>query len=234
MTKIIGVLQARMGSSRVPGKAMVEFAGRPLIWHMIDRLRRVNGVGPIVLATTADPANEPLIQFCRAEGLVAFQYPEEDDLAGRISDAIKDLPGDIVLKVGGDCPLIDPAVLQKMVDAALADPAADFVSNRVQWSYPLGLSADVVSRRAVEWCDANLSAPEDRELFALYIRDHPDRFKVVPVVHDTDLTHHNWCVDTREDYDFVAKIFAALYKPGACFGLAEVLDFLDRKDDPAA
>jgi len=197
-------------------------------------MRRVEGVSDIVLATTADPRNGPLVEYCRSQGVDAFLHPVEDDLAGRIAGAIAGYDAETILKTGGDCPLIDPAVLQKMVDAALADPAADFVSNRVQWSYPLGLSADVVSRRSVEWCDANLSAPEDRELFALHIRDHPDRFKVVPVLHDTDLTHHNWCVDTREDYEFVAGIFSALYRPGECFGLAEVMDFLDREDDPAA
>ncbi|MDF1750895.1 MAG: NTP transferase domain-containing protein, partial [Alphaproteobacteria bacterium] len=154
--RVLGVIQARMGSSRLPGKALIDLAGKPLVWHMIDRMRRVKGVSEIVLATTADTRNKPLIDFCKSLGIDSFQHEVEDDLAGRISGAIRGRTGDIILKTGGDCPLIDPVVLQRMVDTALADPCADFVSNRVQWSYPLGLSADVISRRSIEWADANL------------------------------------------------------------------------------
>ena len=226
LNPVIAVVQARMGSSRVPGKAMLDLAGRPLLGHMIDRVRRVRHVGPIVLATSTDPRNDPMIDFARAEGLAVFRHPAEDDLAGRVAGAIRDLPGDTVLKVGGDCPFIDPAVLQRMVDAALADPAADFVSNRVEWSYPLGLSADVLSRRAIEWADANLAAPEDRELFAVYIRDHRDRFKVLPIVHHQKLNHLSWTVDEPADVVFAREIFAKLHRPGHVFGMQERLDLL--------
>jgi len=215
-----------MGSSRLPGKALADLAGKPLVWHMIDRMRRVTGVGNIVLATTTDPRNEPLVAFCEAEGMGVYRHPEEDDLAGRIAGAIQGHDAEIILKTGGDCPLIDPDVLQKMVDTARAADRADFVSNRIDWSYPLGLSADVVSRSSIEWCDAHLTAPEDRELFALYIRDHPDQFAVIPIRNDRDLSHLNWCVDTPEDYALMQRIFETLYRPGACFGMQDVLDLL--------
>jgi spore coat polysaccharide biosynthesis protein SpsF len=116
-----------------------------------------------------------------------------------------------------------------MVDLALAEGDADFVSNRVQWSYPLGLSADVLSRRAIEWCDKTLTAPEERELFALYIRDHPERFKVVPVVNDRDLSHHGWTVDEPSDVLFMRDIFDRLYREGEVFGMNDVLAYLDSK-----
>lgn len=233
MTRVIGIIQARMGSSRLPGKAMLPLAGRPLVWHIIDRMRRVRGVGPIVLATTTDPRNEMLARFAEAEGLEVYRHEVEDDLAGRIAGAVRGRAGELVLKTGGDCPLIDPDVLQRLVDAALAEPQADFVSNRVVWSYPLGLSADVISRRAIEWCDANLSSAQDRELFAVYVRDHPERFKVVPVVHDQDLSRHGWTVDEPEDLVFVREVFDALFAEGAVFGLQDVLGYLSRRPVPA-
>ncbi len=223
---VIALIQARMGSSRVPGKAMLDLAGRPLLGHMIDRVRRVRHVGHVVLATTTDPRNDPMINFASEEGLSVFCHPMEDDLAGRVAGAIRDLPGDIVLKVGGDCPFIDPDVLQRMVDAALADHEADFVSNRVEWSFPLGLSADVLSRRAILWADANLIAPEDRELFAVYIRDHRDRFKVVPIVHHEKLNHLGWTVDEPEDVMFARDIFEKLHRPGHVFCMQDILDLL--------
>ena len=227
MSAVIGIIQARMGSSRVPGKAMIHLAGKPLIWHMIDRMRRVAGVGPLVLATTGDVRNGPLIEYCKSQGLDIFQHPDEDDLAGRIAGAIQEVEGDIILKTGGDCPLIDPTVLQVIVDTAHQARNADFVSNRIQWSYPLGLSADVVSRSSIEWCDQNLTEPEDRELFALYIRDHPDRFNVIPIINDTDLSHHDWTVDEPEDVIFMRRIFDALYVEGRTFGMQDVLTFLE-------
>lgn len=227
MSDVIGIIQARMGSSRVPGKAMIYLAGKPLIWHMIDRMRRVSGVGPLVLATTGDVRNGPLIEYCKSQGLDIFQHPDEDDLAGRIAGAIQEVEGDIILKTGGDCPLIDPTVLQVIVDTAHQASNADFVSNRIQWSYPLGLSADVVSRSSIEWCDQNLTEPEDRELFALYIRDHPDRFNVIPIINDTDLSHHDWTVDEPEDVIFMRRIFDALYVEGRTFGMQDVLTFLE-------
>ncbi|MBH61768.1 MAG: hypothetical protein CL569_04840 [Alphaproteobacteria bacterium] len=229
MTPVIGLVQARMGSSRVPGKALIDLAGKPLLWHMIDRLRRVPQVGPMVLATTQDPRNAPMIALARSEGLAVYQHAEEDDLAGRVANAIAPLKGDLVLKVGGDCPLIDPAVLEGMVKLALATDGADFVSNRINWSFPLGLSADVVSRRSIEWSDANLHDPEDRELFAVYIRDHPDRFTVVSYTNDTDLSQHGWTVDEPEDVIFMRDIFDNLHRPGKVFAMQDVLDYLDAK-----
>ena len=229
MTKsVIGVIQARMGSSRLPGKALTPLAGKPLLWHMVDRMRRVEGIDDIILATTADPRNEALVEFAESEGLRWCRFPKEDDLAGRISMAIRDHPANIVLKTGGDCPLIDPAVLQKMIDRAREEDHPDFVSNRIQWSYPLGLSADVVSRHAVEWCDAHLKKAKDRELFALYIRDHPERFKVVPILNDENLSHLGWTVDEPDDLVEMSRIFDALYKEGECFSMHDVLSLLGK------
>jgi spore coat polysaccharide biosynthesis protein SpsF len=233
MTRIVGVLQARMGSSRLPGKALRPLAGKPLVWHMIDRMRRTGVCDKLVLATTVDPRNEPLIAFARGEGMSVVQAEEEDDLAGRIALAVKATGADYLLKTGGDCPLIDPEVMAGMVRRGI-DEAADFCSNRVRWSYPLGLSCDVVSATSVLWCDKHLKLAEDRELFALYIRDHGERFKVVSYEHDEDLRAHGWTVDTPEDYEFVCKIFNALYRDDECFGLDETLRFLSKTDQTVA
>lgn len=226
MPGVIGVIQARMRSSRVPGKALLKLAGKPLLWHMVDRMRRVNGIGQIVLATSAEPQNEVLRDFAQQNDIGFFAHEGEDDLAGRIAGAIEHKEGDFVLKTGGDCPLIDPDVLQLMVDTAIQDSGADFVSNRIQWSYPLGLSADVLSRSAIVWANQNLTTAKEREFFALYIRDHPAQFKVIPIIHNVNLSHHIWTVDEPEDIEFMQNIFNALYRKGEVFKLQEVLSFL--------
>lgn len=225
MTKTVGVLQARMGSSRLPGKALRPLAGKPLVWHMIDRMRRAAVCECIVLATTTDARNAPLIEFARSEGLDVVEEPNEDDLASRIARVVHLTGADVLLKTGGDCPLVDPDVMRGMVERAIAADA-DFVSNRVRWTYPLGLSCDVVSARSVLWCDKNLTSTQDRELFAIYIRDHPERFKVISFEHAENLSHHGWTVDTPADYEFMQTIFAALYKDGDCFSMQDVLSFV--------
>jgi spore coat polysaccharide biosynthesis protein SpsF (cytidylyltransferase family) len=226
MSKFVGVVFARMGSSRVPGKAMVDLAGRPLLWHIIDRVQRVQGLGDLIFATSTEPENEPMVELAKQLGLDTFCHPVEGDVLGRIIGAIKGREGEVILKASGDCPLIDPAVLQLMVDTAIADPEADFVSNRVDWSYPLGLSCDVVSRRATEWCDANLDDVLDREHFAEYIRDSPE-FKTIPITHDPNLSRFGWTVDEPRDVEFVSALFDALYREGEVFGLEETLRYVE-------
>lgn len=225
--KIVGAIQARMGSSRLPGKAMVDLAGRPLLWHMMDRLRRVPGLSALVLATTADSRNDPIVELARREGYQVVREPREDDLASRFAKVLDLTGADAILKTGADCPLIDPEVLAGMTDRFVAEGDADFVTNRMNWSFPLGLSADVASARALRWCDAHFTDPEDREFVAIRIRDNPKRWKVVPYVNDVNLSHHSWLVDTPEDLTAVRPIFDALYRPGGCFGMREVIRYLE-------
>ncbi len=228
MTSVIGLIQARMGSTRVPGKALLNLAGKPLLWHVVDRMRRVRQVNKIILATSSSPENEVLRKFAKQNDIGFYAHAGEDDLAGRVANAVKNIEGNLVLKTGGDCPLIDPAVLQKIVDLGIGSKNADFVSNRVEWSYPLGLSADLISRYAIEWADKNLSLPKDRELFALYIRDHNEQFNVIPCKNDVDLSHHTWTVDDLKDVEFMQNIFDALYREGEVFGMNDVLHFLEK------
>lgn len=224
--KVVGAIQARMGSSRLPGKALLPLAGKPLVWHIADRMRRVGLCEELVLATTADPRNEPLVAWAASEGLAVVREELEDDIASRIAKVVRLTGADVVLKCGGDCPLVDPDVMRAMVRRCVAEDA-DFVSNRVRWTFPIGLSCDVISARSILWCDANLKTPEDRELMAVWIRDRPVQFKVISHEWWENLSHHAWTVDTAEDYAFVSRIFEALHRKGACFGLEDVLRRLD-------
>ncbi|MBM3553962.1 MAG: spore coat protein [Alphaproteobacteria bacterium] len=222
-----------MGSSRLPGKALIDLAGRPLLWHMMDRLRRVPGLDALVLATTADPRNDPICDLARSEGYLVVREEKEDDLAARFAKVVRLTGADVVVKTGADCPFIDPEVLTGMKDRFVTEGDADFVSNRLNWSFPLGLSADVVSARAILWCDANMTDPEDRELFAIRIRDNPERWKVIAYINQVNLSHHHWLVDHPEDLVLVRRIADALYRPGECFGMRDIIGFLEASKDAA-
>lgn len=225
MTRIVGALQARMGSSRLPGKAMLPLAGKPLVWHMIDRMRRAGCCNELFLATTTDPRNDPLVTFCESEGLHIVREPDENDIAARLHAVMEKSGADYMLKTGGDCPLIEPSVMRDMTDTAVREKA-DFCSNRVRWTFPMGLSCDVLSASAIRWGHHNLTSAADRELIATWLRDHPEQFVVVSFEYKENLSQHTWMVDTPEDYAWMQRVFDALYQEGNCFGMTDVLDHL--------
>jgi len=228
---IVGVIQARMGSSRLPGKVMMPLAGRPLIWHIADRIRRA-GIERIVLATTVDPRNDPMVAYWTTLNQPVVRAIGEDDIAGRLRMAVDAALADAILKVNADCPLVDPGVMRLLVDRFLAEDGLDYVSNKIKFTWPLGLSAEVISRRALALCDATMTEAVDRELVCNYIRDHPDRFRRASVCGERDLSHLDFSVDTPADYDAMSRLFRAIYHEGECFSLDAALAFLARNDLP--
>ena len=226
MSGIWGLIQARMGSTRLPGKVLLDLAGKPLIWHVTERLRRVPGLDGIVVASTADPQNDALAEFAAREGLSIHRHPQEDDIAGRLAGTVRELGATAILKINGDCPLVDPRVLTRLLDRYLGQAGLDYVSNKSIKTYPLGLSAEVIAARPLLWCDGNLRSAVDREYVADWIRNHTDRFAVASIEHERDLSQHGWMVDTPEDLAFVQDIFARLYRNGEVFGMEQVLAIL--------
>lgn len=222
-----------MGSTRLPGKVMMELAGKPLIWHINDRLRRTPGLDDVVLATTHDPRNDAMVRYAYDLGMTVYRAEAENDIARRLVGAAHCVGAQAILKVNGDCPLVDPGVMAVMVDRFARASLIDYVSNKIVWTYPLGLSAEVISSEALEWCDANLTTEQDRELVSDWIRDHPDRFRVLSVEGAQDLSPHNWMIDEPSDFQFVSSIFDALYTAEGTFGMVEVLEFLDKAGHPA-
>lgn len=227
MICIAGLIQARMGSSRLPGKVMLPIRSKPMIGHIIDRLQRVEGLAGIVVATTTDPRNDALVAYAQSREADVYREKIEDDIAARLLGAARLMRADAVLKINGDCPLADPAVLQKLTDVFRAVADADYVSNKIEWTYPEGLSAEVIATRALDWCALHLTDPGERELVANYVRDHRERFKTVSVTGSQDLSRHRWVVDTPEDFSFVSRIFDALSPQGSIFSMHEILQAIE-------
>lgn len=225
MTRVVGLVQARMGSSRLPGKVMLPLAGKPLVGHIFERLRATRGVDDVVLATTADPNNDHMVDYCRSLGAAIWRQEEEDDIAGRLAGAARYTCADAILKVNADCPMIDPAILTQIVAIYRADPSVDYVSNKIVWTWPEGMSAEVIGIRSLEWCAANLRELVDRELVANWIRDHTDRFLRMSVEADADLFTGvpKLSVDTPEDFAVAVRIFDALYVSNPLFGFEDIL-----------
>jgi spore coat polysaccharide biosynthesis protein SpsF (cytidylyltransferase family) len=229
--RVIAVIQARLGSTRLPGKILAEIAGRPMLAHVLQRTAAIPGVDGVVLATTVEPRDEPLVDWAVSMGVPCVTGSEEDVL-DRFHAVLTRHPADAVVRVTPDCPLLDPEVAGLVV-AEWRHRAGDvdYVSNTHPPTFPDGLDVEVMSRDALDtaWREAGL--PSEREHVTAFIWNRPAHFRLVNVVHSEDLSAYRWTVDTAADLDFVRAVYARLDEAGTGrFGMRDVLALL--RDHP--
>lgn len=217
------VVQARMGSTRLPGKVLKDIAGRPMLSYQMERLRRVKRAERIVVATTDQPADDAVERFCQKEKIACVRGSEHDVLA-RYHLAIERFPADVVVRITADCPLIDPAI----VDEAIAAYEPDYVSNMLETTYPYGMAVEVFSAQALREAHREAKDPAEREHVTPFIYRHPERYRLKSLTMAPNLSHHRWTVDTPEDFELVSRLLKTL-KPH--FTLQDVLAVLDEHPD---
>jgi spore coat polysaccharide biosynthesis protein SpsF len=199
-----------MGSSRLPGKVLLDIAGQPMLARVIERVRRANTVDEVLVATTVDPSDDPIVAFCQQRG-VAFYRGSVYDVLDRFYGAARQSGAELIVRITADCPVIDPAVIDQVV-AAFHAQAADFACNRLpppaHRTWPIGLDTEVCAFSGLEraWKEAVL--PYEREHVMPYFYDQPGRFKVVVVDHEPDYGALRWTVDTAEDLALLREIFS--------------------------
>ena len=206
--RITAIVQARMGSERLPGKVLKPLGGVPMIWHTLHRLRRVREIDDIILATSTLAQDDPLADFSSEEGVPIFRGSEKDVLE-RYYSAAKAFEADTVVRITGDCPFIDPEITQKTIQLFL-DEESDYASNVLDRTFPRGTDTEVFSFESLERSYHEGSSPQDREHVTHYMRAHPERFKLKGMRSDKDLSRIRHCVDVEEDYTFVCALFSLL------------------------
>lgn len=226
----LALIQARMGSSRFPGKVLEELSGRPMLWQVVNRVRRARNVDRVVVATTDQPDDDPIARLCANEGIGCFRGSEPDVL-DRFYQAARANGADAVVRITADCPLIDPAVIDKVV-ARFDRGDCDYVCNTIRYTYPDGLDTEVFSFAALEkaWREAN--KPSEREHVTPYLRT--DEFSTANVESEAPVSpvRYRWTVDYPEDLAFVQKVYEAFSKNGE-FGFQEVFDLLKERPELA-
>ena len=229
--KVVAIVQARLGSTRLPGKIMADLAGKPLLQRVLSRAQRAATLECVAIATTDRPADEAVAEFCRAAGILCFRG-SENDVLDRYYGAARQFGADIIVRLTSDCPLLDPAVIDQTVSAFLAG-AYDYVSNTLQLSFPDGLDTEVFSLAALEkaWREARL--PSEREHVTAYIWKHPELFRLGNVRHEPDYSHLRWTVDEPADLEFVRRVYHLLGAE-AVFGMDEVLTLLQTHPELSA
>jgi spore coat polysaccharide biosynthesis protein SpsF len=226
---ILAILQARMSSTRLPGKVLKPILGRPLLSLQIERIGRSREIDKLVVATSTDEVDQQIVELCKSMG-VAYYTGSLDDVLDRFYRAASVHKPDHIVRLTGDCPLTDPVVIDQVIDFYL-EGQFDYASNTIQPTYPDGLDVEVFSFDALEqaWQEARLTSEREHVTPFLYTRR--DRFQLGNHKGSEDLSHQRWTVDEPEDFEFVKAIYENLYdkKPG--FTMADILELLARRPE---
>ncbi len=225
---IVTVVQARMGSSRMPGKVMMPLAGKPLILRMLERVCLAEITGKIIVAVTCENRDDRLAETCEAGGYPVYRGSTSDLLDRHYQAGLK-YNADAVVKIPSDCPLIDPAVITKVLSHFISNPGKfDYVSNLHPATYPDGNDVEIMTMEALELSWHEASRDLEREHTTPYIWENPDKFKIGNLVWETGMDYsmsHRWTIDYMEDYLFIREIYNALYEDNPQFDLYDILEF---------
>ena len=228
---VVGVVQVRMGSSRLPGKVMAEIEGRPMTWHIVSRLRHARLLRNVVIAVPDGERDEPIRCMARDESIPYFAGSEAD-LIDRIYKTAVRFRADAIVRITGDCPLVDPDVVDLLVRTYL-DRAEelDYVSNARPPTFPHGLDAEVYPIATLQRLWHEIKDPLYREWFPVYVWEHEDELRTCNVEHSENLSHLRWTVDYEEDLAFVRQVYNRLYADGRVFRMMDVLQLLEIEPD---
>jgi len=227
--KLAAIIQARMGSTRLPGKVLAEVGGHPMLWYVIERTRAAKTLDDVIVATTTEPADDIIVAFCRQHGVSCFRGSETDVL-DRYYHAACQHDVRIVVRITSDCPLIDPGIVDKTVRAFLAEQA-DYASNSLVRTYPRGLDTEVMTAGALETAWREAQQPYQRSHVTPYIYENPEWFRILSVTGEEDYSAYRWTVDTPEDLELVRAIYARFESKEFLF--SDVLRLMEREPELA-
>jgi spore coat polysaccharide biosynthesis protein SpsF len=218
-------MQARVGSTRLPGKVLKKICGKTVLEHGVDRLKRVNNIDKIVIATTVLEKDNAIVEEAERLKISCFRGSEEDVLS-RYFYAAKEHNADIIVRVTSDCPLIDSEVTEKIIQYYLDNVEKyDYVSNTIDRTYPRGLDTEVFGFRVLERAFNEAKSVRDREHVTPYIWDNPCKFKLVQYKNDVDFSELRWTLDTVDDLKLIEEIYSYLfYQNGNKFGMKDILN----------
>jgi len=206
--KTVAVIQARYGSTRFPGKVLATLVDRPMLAHVIDRVSRAASVDEVVVATTEDAADDAVAALAARCGAGVTRGPV-DDVLTRYVLAARQHAADVVVRITADCPLVDPAVIDAVVQAR-ADQDVEYASNVEPWTYPDGYDVEVLTSACLEQLDSDALLPHEREHVTAHVREHPDEYRVASLAAEHDLSWIRLTVDVPEDLARVAEVLTAL------------------------
>lgn len=230
--KVGAIVQARMSSSRLPGKILLKLpytSEITVLQQVIRRLKHASVLDEIIVATTVNPADDPVVEIARSEGARTFRGSEHDVL-GRYYHAATDAGLDVIVRITSDCPCTDPRIIDEVVRHHM-DTGADYTSNTRILTYPRGVDTEVATMQALERAFNQATKPYEREHVTIYLYEHPDQFKIENVPAPAAVTRPDLriTIDTPQDYALLCCIFDELYQGDKFFSLESVVKLLTAK-----
>jgi spore coat polysaccharide biosynthesis protein SpsF len=206
--RVVAIVQARMASSRLPGKVLADLGGRPVLAWVVRRASRAAGIHQVVVATSVAAEDDVIAAFCKEQGF-ACSRGSLHDVLDRYVQAAREFDAEVVVRLTGDCPLIDPEMLADNLRAFLeAQPPLDFAANRLPGdrTIPIGLDAEFCTMAALEIAWRETQEPHQREHVMPFFYEHPERFRILHIKHSPSYGHFRWTVDTPEDLELLRQV----------------------------
>lgn len=225
--EVVAIVQARMTSSRLPGKVMMELCREPILHHVVARLRASEMITRIIVATSSDATDDTIERWCSANGVDVFRG-SLDDVLDRYYNAAKTFGAKTIVRITADCPLLDPAIVDEVIEEFLSG-GYDHVSTGGR--YPDGLDTEVFSFEALERAYSEARLASEREHVTPYIWKRPKEFRLSSVRCEEDLSDMRWTVDDPEDFLFVTKVYEGLFGDKKLFNMNEILAFLKKRPE---
>lgn len=229
--KIVATIEARMTSSRLPGKVLLPALGEPMLAHLVRRLRAVPSIDAIVIATTVNEADQPIVDFALDNSIGCFRG-SENNVMSRVIGAAVSASADVVVEITGDCPVIDPDIVEQTILMFLHN-SFDYVSNAVVRSYPDGMDTQVFYLEALQTAAQRTAAPLDLEHVSRYIYQHPDEYRVGHLIAPPSLHWHGLglTLDERDDYILLKQLIEILGVNNPLFSCGEIIDLLKARPE---
>lgn len=211
--RVVAIIQARMGSTRLPGKVLKDLGGETVLARVVTRVRRATLLDEIVVATSVQPADDAIVQECERLSVACFRG-DEADVLDRYYRAAQKFAADSVVRITADCPLIDPELIDAAVRAFL-EQTADYATNSLLVTYPPGLDVEVFTAEALACAWRSAKQDYERAHVTPYLYQNPGLFKIVSLTAESDYSNYRWTLDTAEDLEMIRAIYEHFEQSGS-------------------
>ncbi|MHC8517591.1 cytidylyltransferase domain-containing protein [Sporosarcina sp. ITBMC105] len=226
--KVVAIIQARMDSTRLPGKVLKTVLNKTLLEYQLERVQRSRLIDEIIIATTRDSADEDIVKWCKKNSVGVYRGSEHDVLA-RYYEAAIEYKADVIVRLTSDCPLIDFEVVDQVIQLYLdMRGEIDYASNTLERTFPRGMDTEVFSFSALQKAYANAVSKNEREHVTTFIYKNPHIFKIQGLTYSYNLSKYRWTVDTEEDFELIRQILLNIYPNNPTFVLKDLIELVER------
>jgi spore coat polysaccharide biosynthesis protein SpsF len=228
----VAIIQARSGSTRLPRKIFKALAGKPMIWHVVDRLSHAKMLDKIIIATTTQSEDDQVVGFCSANNIFCYRGSLNDVLS-RYYETAKNYNADIVIRITSDCPVLDPDIIDAMLIQFIQEDHIDYLSNTLERTFPRGLDTEIFTFAALEKTFNEAKLDYEHEHVTPYIYNNSELFTIKNYANETDLSSYRWTVDTPEDLRLIEEIYNSLYQKDKIFLFKDILQLIEKRPELA-